>query len=81
VDIPELTFEDEQRRSELAYKIKQSQISLEEAKELRSLLQREKTTISQQGNCLAFLAVTFLLGYVEEYLEASNNSLLSSSEA
>jgi hypothetical protein len=31
-------------------------------------LNREKQIISLQGNCLAFLAVTFLMGYVEDYL-------------
>jgi hypothetical protein len=34
--------------------------------------------IAQQGNCLALLAVTFLISYVDEYLEAKSNSLLAS---
>jgi hypothetical protein len=46
---------------------------------LRSrLLEREKHIIAQQGNCLAFLAVTFLIIYVDDYLEAKSNSLLTS---
>jgi uncharacterized membrane protein len=46
--------------------------------ELRDLLEREKHMIAQQGNCLAFLAVTFLISYVDDYLEATSNSLLTS---
>jgi uncharacterized membrane protein len=44
----------------------------------RNLLEREKHVIAQQGNCLAFLAVTFLISYVDEYLESKSNSLLTS---
>jgi hypothetical protein len=64
----ELTFEEELRRSDLIHKLKQSKISAEEAKELRTLLNREKQIISLQEDCLTFLAVTFLMGYVEDYL-------------
>jgi hypothetical protein len=78
VDSQRLTFEYAQRRSDLVHKLKQSQISLDESRELRTLLEREKTAISQQGNCLAFLAVTFIIGYLEEYLEANNNIFFSS---
>ena len=34
--------------------------------------------IAQQGNCLAFLAVTFLISYADGHLEAKSNSLLTS---
>jgi shikimate kinase len=64
----ELTFEEKQSRSDLIHKLNQSKIRAREAKELRTLLNREKQIISLQGNCLAFLAVTFLIGYVEDYL-------------
>ena len=73
-----LNIEEEQRRSDLAQRLKQGTISLTEAQELRTLLEREKHMIAQQGNCLAFLAVTFLISYVDEYLEAKSNSLLAS---
>ena len=73
-----LNVEEEQRRSDLVQKLKQGTISLNEAQELRDLLEREKHMIAQQGNCLAFLAVTFLISYVDECLEAKSNSLLTS---
>ena len=73
-----LNVEEEQRRSDLVQRLKQGTISLTEARELRDLLEREKHMIAQQGNCLAFLAVTFLISYVDEYLEAKSNSLLTS---
>jgi hypothetical protein len=75
---PWFVVEEEQRRSDLAQRLKQGTISLTEAQELRTLLEREKHMIAQQGNCLAFLAVTFLISYVDEYLEAKSNSLLAS---
>ena len=73
-----LNVEEEQRRSDLAQRLKQGAISLTEAQELRNLLEREKHVIAQQGNCLAFLAVIFLISYIDEYLEAKSNSLLTS---
>jgi hypothetical protein len=57
---------------------KKGEISLAEAQELRSLLEREKHIIFQMGNCLTILSVTFLISYVDEYLEAKSNSLLTS---
>ena len=78
MDTIPLNIEEEQRRSDLAQRLKQGTISLTEAQELRTLLEREKHMIAQQGNCLAFLAVTFLISYVDEYLEAKSNSLLAS---
>jgi hypothetical protein len=74
----ELTFEEEQRRSELVHKLKHSEISLGKAQELRTLLEREKGMIAQQGNCLAFFAAKFLIDYVDEYLQSKSNSLLAS---
>lgn len=47
----ELTFEEELRRSDLIHKLKQSKISAEEAKELRTFLNREKQIISLQEDC------------------------------
>jgi hypothetical protein len=73
----ELTFEEEQRRGDLIRKLKQEEISLEEAHELRNLLEVERQMISQQRNCLPLFAVTFLLGYVDEYIESKSNSLLT----
>jgi uncharacterized membrane protein len=64
-------------KSNLAQRLKQGTISLTEAQELRNFLEREKHIIAQQGNCLAFLAVIFLISYVDEYLEAKSNSLLA----
>jgi hypothetical protein len=78
VDAIELTSDEEQRRSDLVHKLKQGEITLAEAHELRYLLEREKHRISQLGNCLAILAVTFLISYVDEYLESKSNSLLTS---
>jgi hypothetical protein len=73
-----LKVEEEQRRSDLVQRLKQGTISLTEAQELRNLLEREKHVIAQRRNCLALLAVTFLINNVDEYLEAKNNSLLTS---
>jgi hypothetical protein len=72
-----LNIEDEQRRRDLIQKLKQGEIGLKEAHELRNLLQREKQMISQQGNCLPFFAITFLISYVNEYIESKSNSLLA----
>jgi hypothetical protein len=74
----ELTSKEEQKRSELVRMLKQGEITLAEAHELRDLLEREKHMISQLGNCLAILAVTFLMSYVEEYIESKSNRLLAS---
>lgn len=78
MDTVPLSVEEEQRRTDLVQRLKQGTISLTEAQELRNLLEREKHVIAQQGNCLAYLAVTFLISYVDEYLEAKSNSLLTS---
>ena len=78
MDTIPLNVEEEQRRSNLVQRLKQGTISLTEAQELRNLLEREKHMIAQQRNCLAFLAVTFLINNVDEYLEAKSNSLLTS---
>jgi hypothetical protein len=73
-----LNVEEEQRRSDLVQRLKQGTVSLTEAQELRNLLEREKHMVAQQRNCLALLAVTFLISFVDEYLEAKSNSLLAS---
>ena len=78
MDTVHLNVEEEQRLNDLVQRLKQASISPTEAQELRTLLEREKHVIAQQGNCLAFLAVTFLISYVDEYLEAKSNSLLTS---
>jgi hypothetical protein len=78
VDAIELTNVEEQRRTALVHKLTQGTISLTEAQELRTLLERERHMITQQGNCLAFFAVRFLIDYVDEYLESKSNSLLAS---
>jgi len=41
MDTPPLNVEEEQRRSDLAQRLKQGTISLTEAQELRDLLERE----------------------------------------
>jgi hypothetical protein len=78
MNIKELTIEEGQKRSDLVYKLKRGEmISLEEAQELRNLLEREKRMITYEGNCLPFFAVTFLISYVDEYIESKSNSLLT----
>jgi hypothetical protein len=77
VDTIGLAFGEEQRRIVLIHKLTQGSISLTEAHELRALLERERHMITQQGNCLAFFAVRFLIDYVDEYLESKSNSLLA----
>ena len=77
MDATPLNVEEEQRRSDLVQRLKQGTISLTEAQQLRDLLEREKHVIAQQRNCLAYFAVTFLISYVDEYLEAKSNSLLA----
>jgi hypothetical protein len=78
VDTPDLSYEEEQRRTALIHKLTQCTISLNEAHELRALLEKERHILTQRGNCLAFFAVRFLTDYVDEYLESKSNSLLSS---
>jgi hypothetical protein len=78
VDTIGLTFGEEERRTALVHKLTQGTISLAEAHELRTLLERERHMLTRQGNCLAFFAVRFLTDYVEEYLESKSNSLLAS---
>ena len=78
MDVIELTIEEEQRRTTLVHKLTQGTISLTEAHELKTLLERERHMLTRQGNCLAFFAVRFLMDYVEEYLQSKSNSLLAS---
>jgi hypothetical protein len=78
VDTIDLSFEEEQRRTVLIHKLTQGAISLTEAQELRTLLERERHMLTQQGNCLAFFAARFLIDYVDEYLQSKSNSLLAS---
>ena len=73
-----LTFGEEERRTALVHKLTQGTISLAEAHELRTLLEKERHMIAQQGNCLAFFAVRFLTDYLDEYLQSKSNSLLAS---
>lgn len=58
-----LTLEEKQRRSDLVRRLgkKEDMINPTEAQELLILLEREKHEISQDRNCLAFIAITFLL--------------------
>jgi hypothetical protein len=78
VDATDLTIEEEQRRTALVHKLTQGTISLAEAHGLRTLLERERHMLTQQGNCLPFFAVRFLIDYVDEYLQSKSNSLLAS---
>jgi hypothetical protein len=78
VDAIELTSEEEQRRTSLVHELTQGTINLTEAQELRSLLERERHMLTQQGNCLTFFAARFLMDYVDEYLQSKSNSLLAS---
>ena len=73
-----MNIEEEQRRTDLVHKLTQGAISLTEAQELRTLLEKERHMIAQHGNCLAFFAVRFLTDYVDEYLQSKSNSLLAS---
>ena len=59
VDATEITIEEEQRRTVLVHKLTQGSISLTEAQELRTLLEKERHMLTQQGNCLAFLQQDF----------------------
>jgi hypothetical protein len=77
-DVTELTIEEKQRRTVLVHKLTQGNIGLGEAQELRTILERERHILTQQGNCLAFFAVRFLIDYVEKYLQSKSNSLLAS---
>jgi hypothetical protein len=78
VDAVELTIEEEQIRTALVHRLTQGTISLAEVQELRTLLERERHLLTQQGNCLAFFAARFLIDYVDEYLQSKSNSLLAS---
>ena len=77
MDNVELTSGEEERRTALVHKLTQGTISLAEAQGLRTLLERERHMSIQQGNCLAFFAVRFLIDYVDKYLESKSNSLLA----
>ena len=78
MDATDLTIEEEQRRTALVHKLTQGTISLAEAHGLRTLLERERHMLTQQGNCLPFFAVRFRIDYVDEYLQSKSNSLLAS---
>ena len=78
VETIELTIEEEQRQTALVQKLTQGSISLTEAQQLKALLEKERHMITQQGNCLAFFAVRFLIDYLDEYLQSKSNSLLAS---
>jgi hypothetical protein len=78
VDTLDLSHEEEQRRTVLIHELTQGAISLIEAQELRTILEKERHMLTQQGNCLAFFAVRFLIDYVDEYLQSKSNSLLAS---
>jgi hypothetical protein len=78
VDTIDLSHEEEQRRTVLIHELTQGTISLIEAQELRTILEKERHMLTQQGNCLAFFAVRFLIDYVDEYLQSKSNSLLAS---
>lgn len=78
MDAVELTIEEEQIRAALVHRLTQGTISLAEVQELRTLLERERHLLTQQGNCLAFFAARFLIDYVDEYLQSKSNSLLAS---
>ena len=73
-----LTIEEEQRQTALVHKLTQGTISLTEVQELRTLLERERHMLTQQGNCLAFFAARFLIDYVDEYLQNKDYGLLAS---
>ena len=75
MDATPLNVEEEQRRSDLVQRLKQGTISLTEAQQLRDLLEREKHVIAQQRNCLAYLAVTFLISYVDDKFPKENKSI------
>jgi DNA-directed RNA polymerase subunit F len=62
----------------LVHKLTRGSISPTEAHELRALLKKERHILTQQGSCLAFFAVRFLINYVDEYLESKSNSFLAS---
>jgi hypothetical protein len=78
VDTIDLSHEEEQRRTVLVHKLTQGTISLTEAQELRTIRERERHMLTQQGNCLALFAARFLMDYVEEYFQSKSNSLLAS---
>jgi hypothetical protein len=78
MDAIELSDDEEQRRTVLIHKLTQGTVSLTEAQELRTLLERERHTLSQQGSCLGFFAARFLIDYVDEYLQSKSDSLLAS---
>jgi hypothetical protein len=73
-----ITIEEEHTRTALVHKLTQGTISLTEAQELRTILEKERHMLTQQGNCLAFFAARFLTDYVDEYLQSKSNSLLAS---
>ncbi len=78
VDTIDLSHEEEQRRTALVQKLTQGSINLTEAQELRTILEKERHMLTQQGNCLAFFAARFLIDYIDEYLQSKSNSLLAS---
>ena len=72
-----ITIEEEHTRTALVHKLTQGTISLTETHDLRTLLERERHVLTQQGNCLAFFAARFLIDYVDEYLQSKSNSILA----
>jgi LPS O-antigen subunit length determinant protein (WzzB/FepE family) len=67
-NVTPLSFDEIRRRRELTQLFKEYRINYEQAQELRSLLERERTIAEQQGNEAIVLALGFLLGLVIGYL-------------
>jgi LPS O-antigen subunit length determinant protein (WzzB/FepE family) len=67
-NVTPLSFDEIRRRRELTQMFKEYRINYEQAQELRSLLERERTIADQQGNEAIVLALGFLLGLVIGYL-------------
>ncbi|CAN5360498.1 hypothetical protein BH18THE2_BH18THE2_37260 [soil metagenome] len=65
-----LSSEEIQRRRALISKLKEETLSHDEAKELISLLDKEKRIALEEGDCMLVFAILSLISYVNEYSDS-----------
>ncbi len=63
-----LTLEEIQRRQELTEKLKTHVMNVNEAHELKQLLEKEKEQATSLGDIIAILGIAFLIGLVIAYI-------------
>ncbi len=74
-----LTQDQIARRRELVEKFRQGLLTIQEAEELRQLLELEKQEVSESGDLMLLFGIILLLGLVIDYLGGKNIDSLKKS--